>query len=52
MMQGADLSLQAPNCWHQFQAQMALPKTLKESYEGAETNDVEREDREKLSDSA
>ena len=22
--------LQAPNCWHQFQAQMAAPKTLKE----------------------
>ncbi|KAK5110297.1 hypothetical protein LTR62_006150 [Meristemomyces frigidus] len=40
--------LQAPNCWHQFQDQMALPKTLREGDEGAgrereETDDTEVE---------
>ena len=36
--------LQAPNCWHQFQAQMMAPKTLKEREEGREeTEDTEAE---------
>ena len=43
MMQYA---LCAPNCWHQFQAQMAPPKTLKEREERedlVETTETERE---------
>lgn len=28
--------LQAPNCWHQFQARMAMPKTLQEGMERSE----------------
>jgi 1-phosphatidylinositol-3-phosphate 5-kinase len=38
--------LQAPNCWHQFQAQMPGPRTLKEGREdgrGPETEDTEVE---------
>ena len=35
--------LQAPNCWHQFQAQMAPPKTLKEGEKGEmEETEAER----------
>ena len=43
MMQYA---LCAPNCWHQFQAQMAMPKTLKEKEvvdDGAENTETEKE---------
>ncbi|KAK3674915.1 Mitochondrial distribution and morphology protein 12 [Recurvomyces mirabilis] len=40
----AQYVLQAPNCWHQFQAQMMAPKTLKEREEGREeTEDTEAE---------
>lgn len=38
--------LQAPNCWHQFQAQMVPPKTLherEERDEGTEDTEAERE---------
>ncbi|KAK5724092.1 Mitochondrial distribution and morphology protein 12 [Elasticomyces elasticus] len=35
--------LQAPNCWHQFQAQMVPPKTLKEREDRDETEDTEAE---------
>ncbi|KAK3117277.1 Mitochondrial distribution and morphology protein 12 [Teratosphaeriaceae sp. CCFEE 6253] len=35
--------LQAPNCWHQFQAQMVPPKTLKEREDREETEDTEAE---------
>ncbi|KAK0998115.1 Mitochondrial distribution and morphology protein 12 [Friedmanniomyces endolithicus] len=35
--------LQAPNCWHQFQAQMNPPKTLKEREDREETEDTEAE---------
>ena len=39
--------LQAPNCWHQFQAQMVPPKTLREREEKEEreemTEDTEAE---------
>lgn len=36
--------LQAPNCWHQFQAQMAPPKTLREREDYFGTDGVEAED--------
>ncbi|EMC94572.1 hypothetical protein BAUCODRAFT_73198 [Baudoinia panamericana UAMH 10762] len=36
-------ALVAPNCWHQFQTQMALPKTLKDREEKEETEDTEAE---------
>ncbi|KAK1057269.1 Mitochondrial distribution and morphology protein 12 [Friedmanniomyces endolithicus] len=35
--------LQAPNCWHQFQAQMNPPKTLREREDREETEDTEAE---------
>ncbi|KAK0309563.1 Mitochondrial distribution and morphology protein 12 [Friedmanniomyces endolithicus] len=35
--------LQAPNCWHQFQAQLNPPKTLKEREDREETEDTEAE---------
>jgi 1-phosphatidylinositol-3-phosphate 5-kinase len=38
--------LQAPNCWHQFQAQMAPPKTLKEKEEKEDTAEAVETDRE------
>ena len=33
----------APNCWHQFQAQMAAPKTLKEREEKEDVENTETE---------
>jgi 1-phosphatidylinositol-3-phosphate 5-kinase len=36
--------LQAPNCWHQFQAQMAPPKTLREREDYYGTDGVEAEE--------
>jgi len=36
--------LQAPNCWHQFQAQMAPPKTLLDSKEAQESAMMDGED--------
>lgn len=36
--------LQAPNCWHQFQAQMAPPKTLREREDYFGADGVEAED--------
>ncbi|KAM0717703.1 hypothetical protein Q7P37_007555 [Cladosporium fusiforme] len=36
--------LQAPNCWHQFQAQMAPPKTLREREDYFGTDGVEAEE--------
>jgi len=35
--------LVSPTAWHQFQAQMTAPKTLKDKEEGAEATETERE---------
>ncbi|KAF2483846.1 hypothetical protein BDY17DRAFT_294537 [Neohortaea acidophila] len=35
--------LQAPNCWHQFQTQMPMPKTLKEREDAVDEAEKERE---------